>query len=728
MSETGPSRRPIDRTGGGISRVARATLSLVLIVALAIEVGVLVRYLAPAPLVDGGAILRAVRAIVHAVRTDIASLDPVTAVVVGAAAAAAVAFIGLLLPLRTESAEPDPAESAGGDENSSQSVTRSSHPADPPAPDSSLSTPLEADHSLTSTASAPPDMPGAIARASCGNGRLRRLEVSVGRMQETRAALVSGMSHELRILMNGIVGNGDLLLACQLSGRERDHAEAIMASARDLLSVIDELVEHSGIAPETTVLKRDRFSIRAALEQSCRPLATRARGRGVGLRVLEDHSIPPYSIGDVVRFRQMIGHLVRNAINATGAGGEVLVRIGRIAGGSPGDGRFQCTVSDTGAGMTPEAQMALWSRLKGTVETERHEDGEAGLGMSLAAVQKIADLMGGELSMTSRLGVGTSVTVTMNLAEVGDRHDQSGIKRAITSEQPTSAPLPERGERDRIGGIAEHGDLPLGQEDRHASIRAPIGSVPSTAHVLVVEDNEVNQAVARGLLENLGCTVSVAANGREAVAMTADTLFDMILMDCRMPEMDGYEATAAIRASAGSNKTTPIVALTANAMSGDRRRCLDAGMDDYLAKPVWSEDLEERLQRWVARTASSEAAGSAGASATLTGIGNANTRSIDNVLADVALQGAVAAIRDVETTLDEEAWERLREASERLLERARRIRNPELVSAAEALCSVTSRPTSMEDDLSALAAEAIEKWSRARSESGADDTEVRDAA
>ena len=302
----------------------------------------------------------------------------------------------------------------------------------------------------------------------------RELRAELDRAEAARERLLSGISRDLRTPMNGIVGNGDLLLAGELPVAERRYAEALMGSARDTLAVIDALLAPATAAfpePEPTVA-RD-----AAVEG---PVARPAEGSA--------RSAPPR------------GTRSRSVAHARTADGPDDRADGRTASASP-----------------PEP------------------------------------------------------------------------------------PLPA----------------------------APV------AHVLIVEDNPVNQVVARGLLENLGCTVRIAADGHEAVSAAGERPFDMILMDCQMPRMDGYRATAAIRAHEGPNRGTPIVALTANAMAGDRQRCLDAGMDDYLAKPVWSEDLEDRVRRWV--PGPGDAARPAGSDE---GASEAGARSVDDVLDDLAARSA----------------------------------------------------------------------------------------
>ena len=297
-----------------------------------------------------------------------------------------------------------------------------------------------------------------------------------------------------------------------------------------------------------------------------------AVSKGVKLTCVVDPHVSPALLGDPMRLRQILVNLVGNAIKFT-ARGEVVVQVEALSSADPFAGgaaqSLRVTVRDTGIGIAPESQSRLFTAFMQADGSTTRQYGGSGLG--LAIVKQLVDLMRGKISVQSVLGSGTTFTVLLQL------------ERAVVA-QPSVAP-------------------------GHASVAQRMNCT-----VLLVEDNAVNRLLATTMLESLGCTVLSAENGEEGVAVWRRTPCDIVLMDCQMPVLDGYDATRRIRseeanrernALAGRNTPIPIVALTANALHSDREVCLQAGMDDHLAKPFSLAQLSAVVRRWT--NASSDA-------------------------------------------------------------------------------------------------------------------------
>jgi CheY-like chemotaxis protein len=303
-------------------------------------------------------------------------------------------------------------------------------------------------------------------------------------------------------------------------------------------------------------IERLRFDLRRLVEDVVRLLGPRAREKRLDVAMRYAPDAPTGFVGDPGRIRQVLVNLLGNAIKFTHEGSvAIIVECGeRVAGRA----RMTVTVEDTGIGVRPEHIDRIFEEFTQADVSTTRVYGGTGLGLSIS--KGLVTLMGGEIGVRSSPGVGSSFWFALGL-ETGDE--------------------PAR----------EEGALP-GDEDVRDTGRYGL-------RVLVVDDNAVNRLVAQRLLECLGCSVVTAESGRESLEVLRGTSCDLVFMDCRMPGMDGFQATAAIRElEAESGRRVPVVAVTANALEGDRESCLEGGMDDYVAKPIGMADLRAVLERW----------------------------------------------------------------------------------------------------------------------------------
>jgi signal transduction histidine kinase/CheY-like chemotaxis protein/HPt (histidine-containing phosphotransfer) domain-containing protein len=389
-----------------------------------------------------------------------------------------------------------------------------------------------------------------------------------------KGEFLATMSHEMRTPMHGVIGYSDLLMNTELTGRQRDFAENIQRSAEGLLHIIDDVLDFSKIdAGKVTSEVRD-FELRALLEDVASMFVERARQSGLELACHVSPELDGVWRGDADRLRQVLINLLGNAFKFTMAG-EVSIRAHGI---SEAEGSLvRIEVRDTGVGIEPGQQESIFEPFTQADASTTREFGGTGLG--LAICKRIAELMGGGIGVESELGEGSTFWLELPL------------------------------ERNGTAGASD----PTGEGARKASDEADSERKPALeGRILLVEDNPVNQRVAAAMLQDIGCDVDAALDGREALSMLERNAYDAVLMDCQMPVLDGYETTAALRrleAERGAESPIPVIALTANAVEGDRERCLAAGMNDYVSKPFKKEQLRDIVEHWLSGGAVAPASG-----------------------------------------------------------------------------------------------------------------------